>query len=342
MNAATVLLLLITNQGFWFGGEEGTIEVRWAIDDHLPDAVLIWELNFGTTRISKGRVGLRADREPSTIKLTLPKVRTVTRMTWVYRVESADGEKVADGAAQLNVFPPGLLKDHERWRSREIAVIGDKLAQALAKNEVKHKAIESVRGLQFARTDIVLIAPDALATAADQASALAIAESGASVLIFAQNKADNLMSYPLTSRPVRGTLVWRAEHPLLAGLSGEGWQSLFADGQREPRAIGLPADEPALDIVAWPREAEGEQPVPIDALVAVKAVGRGRMALCQLPLKDWQTDPRSQLFLRNALDYLATRPEPTPPPSQRDAAKDKMNKDPAKKAGEPLPAGHQP
>ena len=39
--------------------------------------------------------------------------------------------------------------------------------------------------------------------------------------------------------------------------------------------------------------------------------------LCQLPLGPWDEDPRSQLFLGNLMSYLATRPEPTPPPSRR-------------------------
>jgi hypothetical protein len=85
-------------------------------------------------------------------------------------------------------------------------------------------------------------------------------------------------------------------------------------------AVQLPADAPVLEIGYWPRETPGREPVPIDALLAVKATGRGRIVLCQVPLGRWATDPRSQLFLRNALAYLATRPEPTPPPSQRKVA----------------------
>ena len=62
----------------------------------------------------------------------------------------------------------------------------------------------------------------------------------------------------------------------------------------------LPADEPALEIAFWPREIPGKEPVPIDALVVTKTLGKGRIVLCQVPLGPWQSDPRSQLFLVDA------------------------------------------
>ncbi|MCX5660572.1 MAG: hypothetical protein NTW19_12735 [Planctomycetota bacterium] len=79
----------------------------------------------------------------------------------------------------------------------------------------------------------------------------------------------------------------------------------------------LPIDEPALELIHWPREAPGKEPVPIDALLVTKSVGRGRMVICQLPLGPWESDPRSQLLLANSVSYLLTRPEPTLKPSER-------------------------
>jgi hypothetical protein len=81
--------------------------------------------------------------------------------------------------------------------------------------------------------------------------------------------------------------------------------------------IELPADEAALELAYWPPEIAATVPVPIDAMIAVKSVGSGRIVFCQLPMGDWTSDPRSQLFLYNALNYLSTRPEPTPRPSER-------------------------
>ena len=64
-------------------------------------------------------------------------------------------------------------------------------------------------------------------------------------------------------------------------------------------------------------EVAGNKPAPIDALVLTKTLGKGRIVLCQVPLGPWESDPRSQLFLVDALDYLASPVVPTPPPSRR-------------------------
>ena len=81
--------------------------------------------------------------------------------------------------------------------------------------------------------------------------------------------------------------------------------------------VQLPADEPVATVGSYPREVPGEQPVPIDAVLMSKSVGKGRLVVCQLPLGDWSKDPRSQMLLNNAVDYLLSRPEPTPRPSER-------------------------
>jgi hypothetical protein len=81
--------------------------------------------------------------------------------------------------------------------------------------------------------------------------------------------------------------------------------------------VQLPADEAALEIGYYPREVPGVRPAPIDAVLLSKSTGKGRIVLCQIALGDWDRDPRSRIFLSNALDYLSTRPQPTPPPSQR-------------------------
>ena len=64
-------------------------------------------------------------------------------------------------------------------------------------------------------------------------------------------------------------------------------------------------------------QVAGQQPVALDALILTKTLDKGRIVLCQMPLGPWQSDPRSQLFLVDALDYLASPVVPTPPPSRR-------------------------
>jgi hypothetical protein len=318
VNAAALIVLLITNQGYWFGGREGVIEVRWAIEERLPDATLMWELSFGATPISNGRVALRADQDGSQIKLTLPKVRVPTRMSWSYRIESADGKKLDEGAAPLHVFPDDLLGDAKRWQDKAIVVLGgeDGISEVLTAAKVVHRDVADASGLQFVRADMVLVGPDALKDTAGQTFLRGLAESGAGVMLFEQREAKVLFDMPTAPRPVRGPLAWRGEHPLLAGLGDEGWQSLLTGEKREPRAIRVPADEPALELAWWPAESPGEFE-PIDALLLTRSLGRGRIVFCQLPLRDWKHDPRAHLMVRNALDYLATRPEPTPSAKER-------------------------
>ena len=102
------------------------------------------------------------------------------------------------------------------------------------------------------------------------------------------------------------------EHPLAAHF-----ELIAPAAELKVKALRLPVDEPALEIAFWPREVRSEEPAPIDALLVSKTIGRGRVVLCQIPLGPWESDPRSQLFLADALDYLLSRPEPTPPPSRR-------------------------
>ena len=74
--------------------------------------------------------------------------------------------------------------------------------------------------------------------------------------------------------------------------------------------LQLPIGASALKIASMLPEVASETVVPTDALLLVKPMGRGRMVLCQIPLGPWNEDPRSQLFLRNAIDYLLTQPQP--------------------------------
>ena len=112
-------------------------------------------------------------------------------------------------------------------------------------------------------------------------------------------------------------MKWRTRHPLLSGLPREALDSSNRRADADTRAIRLPKDEAVLEIGYWPRESAGREPPPIDALILTRTIGAGRLVLCQAPLDRWHDDPRSRIFLRNALDYFLTRPEPTPRPSER-------------------------
>ena len=171
--------------------------------------------------------------------------------------------------------------------------------------------------LQFSDADAVLVGPDALSDSPfEQAPLLSLAESGASVMIFRQHRPAVLIGYPLTLRDTPAKLEWQTDHSLLNGFEPQDLHSWIA-GVPSLQVVQLPADEPVSVVGSYPREVPGEQPAPVDAVLLSKSVGKGRLVLCQLPLGDWSKDPRSQMLLNNAVDYLLSRPEPTPRPSER-------------------------
>lgn len=319
MKTAAVILLIISHQGHWFGGQAGSVVVRPAAEVKLPAAVFVWELRYGATAIAAGREDFPGGRDGViTLKLAAPVVRAETELRLVYRLErAAGGDEIDGGEAVIRLYPADLLAGVAQRLSGTKIVIwddADGLSAVLTAAGIKHNRIDGPDGLRFARPDIIVVAPDQLPSQTlAQLPLIAHAEQGASILVLQQRQPPSVAGYPLQARAAPQMLGWREDHPLAR-------QSHRWDVRKAPatlRAIQLPADEPALVIAYWPREVEGKEPAPIDALLVTKSIGSGRLVLCQLPLGDWAADPRSQLFLADALDYLAARPEPTPPPSRR-------------------------
>jgi hypothetical protein len=207
-----------------------------------------------------------------------------------------------------------------RLRGTKLYVIDrpDGLPALLAAAKIDATRVAATEDLQSPKADLVLVAANRLDDSPfAQAPLLSQAQAGAQVMIFRQTKPKSLLGYPLARRTLPPQLTWRQDHPLLQCLDADDLASWFVDESNELNAIRLPADEPVLELAAWPRETAGTDPVPIDALALVKAVGKGRIVLWQIPLGDWKSDPRSQMVLQNALNYMLTPPEPTPRPSER-------------------------
>ena len=168
--------------------------------------------------------------------------------------------------------------------------------------------------MQFVQPDLLIVGTGQLGKEIEgQGKLLNLAAAGTSVLVLRQTQPATLAGYAVVQRILPPKLAWQADHPLARCLRLFETPALGRDGW----AIRLPADEPALEIGWWPGETPTRKPVPIDALALVKALGKGRIVLCQVPLGPWETDPRSQLFLVEALDYLASPAAATPPPSRR-------------------------
>ncbi len=267
---------------------------------------------------------MNAGEQPTDIKIKAPPVRARTKLHWTWQLLQRDGGKqLASGESSIHVFPRDLLADlPQRIGDRRLFVMDsdDGLPRVLESAKVPFTRLLDAATLQAVKADMILIGADQLAADGMQQSPLIEqARAGASVMFFAQ-KIDRLADYALADRSLPAELKWRRDHPLLSSLDADDLASWLSD-RKTARAVQLPKDEPALEITYWPRKAPGDEPAPIDTLLVSRSTGGGRIVLCQLPLGRFDADPRSQLLLCNAIDYLLTRPEPTPPASRRPVPK---------------------
>jgi hypothetical protein len=180
--------------------------------------------------------------------------------------------------------------------------------------------------LAFARPDLLIVAANRLngrSAAQGQQRLMNLAANGSNVLVLAQSggvvangiesSTHQMLGYSLTMRQLPRKLEWREDHPLACSLQLSEKPELPAFAW----AIRIPAADPALEIAWWPPEVLGRDLATTDALVVTKAVQKGRITMCQVSLGPWQSDPRSQLFLVDAIDYLVSPVVPTPPISKR-------------------------
>ena len=326
---AAALILLVSNQGHWFGEHPGVIEVRWAAETPLPDTNLVWRLEFAGTELAGGRMDFGSGEAPTRITVTPPKVRVRTDVRWTCRVQrKSDGGLISEAETLLHIYPDDLLEGVARRLGGTKPAVWDTadglpaiLKQAGVSFSMYDAGYRKGGDLRATAAPIILVGPDQLGESPfDQNGAIHEAEAGASVLILEQRRPRRLAGYPLAARPRPPKLDWRFEHPLLAGIGTADAENWLVAADADLHAVRLPANEPALEVVFWPPAGPSAEPASIDALLVVKRLGAGRLVLSQVPLGSWLTDPRAQIFLRNAMDYLATPPEPTPPPSQRPKA----------------------
>lgn len=320
MKLATVLIIIAANQGYWFGGREGTVALRAAARGGLPAADVIWELRYDGARLASGKAALDPQNETS-VRMTPPSTRVRITLRWTYRLIARDsGRQIEQGDVPLHVFPDDLMAGASRRFEHKRLVVWDRangLPRILDRARARYARVDAADELQSANADVLLVGPGVVGDSPfAQSPLLALARAGTSVMAFRQVATPTVFGYALAERDVPRALDWRADHPLLNGFDPDDLQS-WLNGARELSVVRLPADEPALEIGYYPREVAGDQPAPIEAVMLTKSIGAGRFVLCQLPLGDWEGDPRSQLLLRNAIDYLLSPPQPTPRPSAR-------------------------
>jgi hypothetical protein len=322
MNAATLIIVLLAHRGYCFGGQEQLISVQWSVRAALPVADIQWNLMFGQISVGHGRAQMPDGESPVAIRLSMPTVRVRTQLQWVYQViERGNGTILSSGSEGLQVYPPIPWEDVAGIvKGRRIMVMDDPrgLPKLLADAGIEHITIGDCSQLQGARADMVLIGANRLKDSPFALQALAEqVESGCQALILAQDDLHALWGYPLTHRMDWANMTWGKNHMLFDGFNAEDLKDWATNSGTNPPILQLPKDEPALELGYWPRETSGGASVGIDAALVVKAIGKGRVVFCQLPLGDWESDPRRGMFLFNAMNYLTTRPQPTPAPGER-------------------------
>lgn len=292
----------------------------------MPAADLVWELGLGAVKLAGGTVAMNADKGAA-VTIKSPEVRVRTGLRWVYQVIQRDGKKVLEsGEMNVSVFPADLTQDwperlqtnsHGEVRKLVVWDDPDGLPKILAAAKVPFTRVSDLTKV-LDRPDMVLVGANQIDDSAfSQGPLVGFAAAGTSVAVFGQRLADRVAGYVLARRELPADIRFKPEHPLFERLSSDDLHSWVADTSGALFALQLPPDEPALELAWWAPESPGERPRPIDALIVTKTTGAGRIVLCQVPLGPWGEDPRSQILLGNLLSYLATRPQPTPPPSER-------------------------
>ncbi len=315
---ATLLIVALTHHGYWIGGQSEKVILHPAVQGGLPRAEGSYELRAGAARLAAGGIGPAGESGDLVVRLDVPKVFQRTTLSFVYRI-TVGGKEMETGQVPVSVFPDELLKgSDQRLRGKKLIVwdTPEGLPKLLDRSKVPYVRTASAGKLQFLPCDILLVGADQVDNSPfTQAPLLNLAEAGASVMLFKQTRPHWLLENALVGRKPPPALDWRMEHPLLSGFTTADVQSWIAEAD-SLEAIRIAARDPGLSIASYPRENARSEPRSVDSMLVTRSIGKGRIVLCQLPLEDFSSDPRSQILLSNAIDYLLTPPQPTPPAAE--------------------------
>ncbi len=318
MTGSVLLYITLLADGHWLAGQEATIDATWNVPAAAATSVVRWQIVCGAAELAAGQVRFSPEQQTIRITFVAPEVRVRTEARFVYNlVDSSTKQSLSQGSASLHLYPSGLLKEvGGRMKGVRVWVWDSEdgtLADLLTKAGVGHLQVDHPNAIPLVVPDVLIVAGDQLRDEPFEQPALVnLAAAGTGVLVLRQTHTTSVAGYRLKRRTASEQLTWRMGHPVARHLELMG----SVGGNADCWALELPADEPVLEIAWWP-QAGVAGPSGISALVAVKTINKGQIVFCQLPLGPWATDPRSQLFLADMLDYLTLRPEATPPPSRR-------------------------
>ena len=311
------LIMMLSSQGFWLSNHEYSAAVSWPVQEGMPPAKVAWELSFGRAVLDHGDGVIDAKSGRCELKIKAPAVRVPAEMKLlVTAVAAGSGEKLATVDQTVHVFPDELLPGvARRLKAKQMLVWDDAagLPAVLAKAGVEFTRIADASAPIDGAVDLVLVGPDQLDDRAEIGPLLALARAGAQVLVLQQKRCGTLAGWPLVERR-RSGIEGKWDHLVFEGLTAGQWRTA-AEADDALLAIRAPRDA-AVTPLAWWKSELADETEPTDLMVASVPMGKGRLVLCQMPLSDWENDPRARILLANLVDYLQTAPEPATRPSR--------------------------
>ncbi len=306
---SSIIFLTLSNCGYWIAGTDGVTSVRWAAPDQMPRASLVWTLSIASVELGHGSVEILAGQRPTEFKITCPHVRVRTTLELRYRLVTVDGrQELTTGTVVVQAFPADLTNGWSARLAGKNLVVVDAptgLPTLFVAAGVPFSRVDDVSELQSQSPDVVLVGRDRLSASPLLNCALvALAKRGTGVLVLEQSTPDRLTQAILRPKPERPT--WRADHPILDHLSADDLASLASDLPDNIIAIqSLPARQ-IEQIAGWPASSpRTDDSASGNSFFADQRTGRGRIVFCQLRLGGWKTDPRAQILMGNALDFLS-------------------------------------
>lgn len=323
MKGAVLVTLLLSQHGYWPGGGDAHLLVARNAQMPSVSAQVEWKLLLDKTLVASGTSAIELTDQPADVLVRTPAVRERADFTFAYAVRSkANDTPIQSGELPVHLFPTGLVRDHAKAAEEKRIVVLDnepRLVDFLRIAKLKPTRVQKSSRLELLAPDLLFIGPKQWSGETEEA-VIGLVRGGCSALVLRQPAGDSVEGWPLAPRSAPADFDWKLTHPMFRGLDADDLRSLLADARTDPVCIRMAPDAAALPLAAWPRElpeVKASPATPIDCLIVTQTLGRGRLLLCQLPLPDWAEDPRAQILLNNALDYLLTRPEPTPRPSDR-------------------------
>ncbi len=305
-----VLLLTLLNGTHHFAQQTVQVDLQFNGIQTQQVSSLRWQLTWENQQVISDAI-LTLKQNTAHVKFELPKVRARTVLQWQYQW-FVDGKVVQQDRVKLFVYPRDTLhQDFGRFKAMSLVLISgqDGLGKLLTAEGVASRTCSSFNQVGLKRPDYLLVDSQYVSHSAFALTPRIeqLVRSGTQVVIFANDKLRTMTNLPVALQTLKPTqpLEWTKHHPLLHELYLDDW---LVESQKAT-VLQLDVEQPVQELV-WLKAPEESQ--RLDSLVTIEQMGKGRIIYWQLPMGDWQTDPRAQQVLVNCLGYLASPITPTP------------------------------